>query len=109
VGGTIALLLSQGQRVGVLDLTNGEPTPLGSLEICARETANATAALGLTCAAISTFPIVVWLPISTAGARLGRRATAIASACVVCPVLGRHASRPRRSLGSSRCGDFGPS
>ena len=48
VGGTIALLLSQGQRVGVLDLTNGEPTPLGSLEIRARETANATAALGLT-------------------------------------------------------------
>jgi bacillithiol biosynthesis deacetylase BshB1 len=48
VGGTIALLLAQGQRVGVLDLTNGEPTPLGSPEIRQKETADATAVLGLT-------------------------------------------------------------
>src|SRR5213592_3533270 len=47
VGGTIALLLSQGHRVGVLDLTDGEPTPFGSPEIRARETAEATAVLGL--------------------------------------------------------------
>jgi N-acetylglucosamine malate deacetylase 1 len=46
-GGTIALLLSQGARVGVLDLTDGEPTPHGSPEIRAKETAAATAALGL--------------------------------------------------------------
>lgn len=48
VGGTIALLLAQGKRVGVLDLTDGEPTPHGSPEIRARETAAATQALGLT-------------------------------------------------------------
>src|SRR5882762_4204635 len=30
MGGTIALLLSQGARVGILDLTDGEPTPHGS-------------------------------------------------------------------------------
>lgn len=48
VGGTIALLLAQGYRVGVLELTNGEPTPHGSPEIRARETAEATAVLGLT-------------------------------------------------------------
>jgi bacillithiol biosynthesis deacetylase BshB1 len=47
VGGTIALLLTQGQRVGILDLTDGEPTPHGSPEIRARETAAATAVLGL--------------------------------------------------------------
>jgi bacillithiol biosynthesis deacetylase BshB1 len=47
-GGTIALLLSQGNRVGVLELTDGEPTPFGSPEIRARETAESTAVLGLT-------------------------------------------------------------
>jgi bacillithiol biosynthesis deacetylase BshB1 len=46
-GGAILLLKSQGARVGVLELTNGEPTPLGSPEIRARETEAATAVLGL--------------------------------------------------------------
>lgn len=47
LGGTILLLKEKGYRVGVVDLTNGEPTPLGSPEIRARETAEATARLGL--------------------------------------------------------------
>lgn len=47
LGGTILLLKSQGHRVGVVDLTNGEPTPLGSEEIRARETAEATRKMGL--------------------------------------------------------------
>jgi N-acetylglucosamine malate deacetylase 1 len=47
-GGTIALLLSQGARVGVLDLTDGEPTPHGNPETRRRETEAATAVLGLT-------------------------------------------------------------
>jgi bacillithiol biosynthesis deacetylase BshB1 len=47
MGGTIALLLSQGARVGVLDLTDGEPTPHGSPEIRRAETEAATAVLGL--------------------------------------------------------------
>jgi N-acetylglucosamine malate deacetylase 1 len=47
VGGAILLLKAQGARVGVLDLTNGEPTPHGSPEIRQRETAAATAVLGL--------------------------------------------------------------
>jgi bacillithiol biosynthesis deacetylase BshB1 len=46
-GGAILLLLAAGYRVGVLDLTDGEPTPHGSPEIRARETALATAVLGL--------------------------------------------------------------
>lgn len=47
MGGTIALMRAQGMKVGVLDLTDGEPTPRGTPEIRARETAAATAALGL--------------------------------------------------------------
>jgi bacillithiol biosynthesis deacetylase BshB1 len=46
-GGTILLLRAQGARVGVLDLTDGEPTPHGSPEIRRRETEAATAVLGL--------------------------------------------------------------
>jgi bacillithiol biosynthesis deacetylase BshB1 len=47
VGGTLLLLKAQGASVGILDLTNGEPTPHGSPEIRARETAAATAILGI--------------------------------------------------------------
>ena len=46
-GGAILALKSQGVCVGILDLTNGEPTPHGSVEIRQRETAAATAILGL--------------------------------------------------------------
>jgi bacillithiol biosynthesis deacetylase BshB1 len=47
LGGTILSCRAQGMRVGVLDLTDGEPTPFGSREIRARETAAATDVLGL--------------------------------------------------------------
>lgn len=47
VGGTILRSKSQGLRVGVIELTTGEPTPHGSLEIRARETAAATRVLQL--------------------------------------------------------------
>src|SRR5262245_34315043 len=46
-GGTIIQLKTQGARVGVLDLTDGEPTPHGSQELRRRETEAATAILGL--------------------------------------------------------------
>jgi bacillithiol biosynthesis deacetylase BshB1 len=46
-GGTILLLKAQGARVGVLDLSSGEPTPHGTVEIRQRETAAASAVLGL--------------------------------------------------------------
>jgi bacillithiol biosynthesis deacetylase BshB1 len=48
VGGIIAVSLRQNLRVGVVDLTSGEPTPQGSLEIRRRETQKATELLGLT-------------------------------------------------------------
>jgi bacillithiol biosynthesis deacetylase BshB1 len=47
MGGAIVKLIGEGWRVGVLDLTSGEPTPHGSPETRRRETAAATAALGL--------------------------------------------------------------
>lgn len=46
-GGTILRLQQEGKRVGVLDLTSGEPTPHGTPELRVKETAAATAALGL--------------------------------------------------------------
>src|SRR5512135_856774 len=46
MGGTIVRLIGQGWRIGILDLTSGEPTPLGSPERRAEETAAATVALG---------------------------------------------------------------
>ena len=46
MGGAILKFQADGLRVGILDLTNGEPTPHGSLEIRAEETAAANARLG---------------------------------------------------------------
>ncbi len=48
MGGTIARMIDAGWRVGVLDLTSGEPTPHGSESIRREETAAATDALRLT-------------------------------------------------------------
>jgi len=46
MGGTIVKLIKQGWKLGILDLTDGEPTPLGTRERRAHETAAANAALG---------------------------------------------------------------
>ena len=48
VGGTILAHLAAGKTVGVVDLTDGEPTPHGDPATRARETAAATDLLGLT-------------------------------------------------------------
>ena len=47
VGGTILSLKAHGARVGILDLTDGEPTPHGSPEIRRRETDAASTVLGI--------------------------------------------------------------
>lgn len=47
MGGAICKLLASGQQVGVLDLTNGEPTPHGSVERREEETRAATRELNL--------------------------------------------------------------
>jgi N-acetylglucosamine malate deacetylase 1 len=46
-GGTLAKLVRQGYRVGMIDLTSGEPTPRGSPEIRATESEAARAILGV--------------------------------------------------------------
>jgi bacillithiol biosynthesis deacetylase BshB1 len=46
-GGAILKLIARGWQVGVLDLTDGEPTPHGSLELRAAETGQASQILGL--------------------------------------------------------------
>ena len=46
MGGTILRLRSQGWKVGILDLTSGEPTPLGTLETRRAETSAANEILG---------------------------------------------------------------
>ena len=48
MGGTIARMIDHGWRVGVLDLTSGEPTPHGSESLRRDETAKATEVLQLT-------------------------------------------------------------
>ena len=46
-GGTLAKLVKQGYRVGIFDLTSGEPTPRGSDEIRQREAEEARKILGV--------------------------------------------------------------
>ncbi|MFO0795990.1 MAG: PIG-L family deacetylase [Gemmataceae bacterium] len=45
-GGTIAKLVKQGYKVGMADLTSGEPTPRGSLDTRKKEAETARVALG---------------------------------------------------------------
>ncbi len=47
MGGTIARLARQGHQVHLIDMTNGEPTPFGSVEIRAKESAEAARILGV--------------------------------------------------------------
>jgi bacillithiol biosynthesis deacetylase BshB1 len=47
MGGSIIRLVSQGHKVHLLDMTNGEPTPLGTPEKRAVEAANAAKILGV--------------------------------------------------------------
>jgi bacillithiol biosynthesis deacetylase BshB1 len=46
-GGTLAKLVRQGYKVGIFDLTTGEPTPRGTEETRAREAASAREILGV--------------------------------------------------------------
>src|ERR1700679_2142498 len=47
MGGTIARLVRQGHKLHLVDMTNGEPTPHGSVGIRAKESAAAAAVLGV--------------------------------------------------------------
>jgi bacillithiol biosynthesis deacetylase BshB1 len=47
MGGSIVRLKSQGHKVHLVDMTNGEPTPHGSVEARAKEAANAARIMGV--------------------------------------------------------------
>ncbi len=47
MGATIAKMTAAGRRVAIVDLTNGEPTPHGSVEVRAAESARAAEILGV--------------------------------------------------------------
>src|SRR4051812_40708607 len=47
MGGTIVKLARQGHKVHIVDMTNGEPTPRGTPEIRARESAAAAKVMGV--------------------------------------------------------------
>src|SRR3954452_16141252 len=47
MGGTVAKLAKQGHAVHLVDMTNGEPTPFGSVETRAKESAAAAKVLGV--------------------------------------------------------------
>ncbi len=48
MGGTVIKMIQEGYRVGILDLTSGEPTPHGSESIRRQETERATTVLNVT-------------------------------------------------------------
>lgn len=56
MGGTVARLLDDGWRVGILDLTNGEPTPMGTVEKRVAESKEAARLLGITERVTLDFP-----------------------------------------------------
>ena len=47
MGGTIVRLVQQGHKVHIVDMTNGEPTPHGSVETARRKSAAAAKILGV--------------------------------------------------------------
>lgn len=48
MGGTVARLTAEGARIAIVDLTDGEPTPHGTVEMRAKEAAEAARILGVT-------------------------------------------------------------
>ncbi len=97
-------LKADGFRVGVLDLTDGEPTPFGTVEIRARETAAASAVLGL------DWRENLGLPNRSVEATLGARAKLATvfrrekPRWLFAPLLGRLSSRPCRGHATDRGG-----
>src|SRR5215471_1382476 len=47
MGGSIIRLAGQGHKVHLIDMTNGEPTPFGSVETRAKEAAAAAKVMGV--------------------------------------------------------------
>ena len=91
--GAILKFKEEGAKVGVLDLTSGEPTPFGTLEKRAAETAAATKILGLDWRENLGLPNRSLEPTLEARRAAGDRHSPDAAEMAVCAVLGRCASR----------------
>ena len=96
MAGTILKLKAEGRTVGVLDLTSGEPTPFGSPETRIKETAAATAILGLDWRENLGLPNRSLQATLDARAAAGRHLSPDAAAMDLRPLLDRRPSRPRR-------------
>lgn len=53
MAGAIMMMLASGKKVGILDLTNGEPTPHGTPELRQQETDAASKVMGISWRMIS--------------------------------------------------------
>ena len=95
MAGAILRAKAEGMRVGILDLTSGEPTPHGTPEIRARETAAATEILGVDWRENLGLPNRKLEHTLEARALIGRCVSSRAAAIDLCPLLGRLASRSR--------------
>ena len=104
MAGAILQYKADGYRVGVLDLTDGEPTPFGSLEIRARETAAATKILGLDWRGNLGLPNRSLRSHARSPAAAGRRVSPAQAAAAVRALLGRRPSRPRGRRRTDRSG-----
>jgi GlcNAc-PI de-N-acetylase len=102
MGGALVRFKSQGLKVGVLDLTSGEPTPHGSPELRAKETAAATAILQLDWRENLGLPNRSLQP--TLEAAIGRGVSASAADDDFFAILDRRASRPRGGDRANRSG-----
>ena len=104
MGGAILKFKKEGRRVGILDLTSGEPTPHGTPEIRKRETAAATAILGIDWRENLGLPNRSLEADDRKPREAGRRDSPAAAAVVVRAVLGRCPSRSHRGDRARRCG-----
>ena len=104
MAGAILKFKAEGLAVGVLDLTSGEPTPRGTPEIRARETAAATEILGLDWRENLDLPNRSLEPTPRSPRPARRRLPPDASPMDLRPLLDRRPSRPRRGHGADRGG-----
>ena len=101
MAGAILKYKADGYRVGVLDLTDGEPTPFGSRRNPRAETAAATKILGARLARQSRAAEPQLAGDFGSAAPVGRSVPAVAAQVVVRTLLGR---RPSGSRGRGRAG-----
>ncbi|GAB6185819.1 bacillithiol biosynthesis deacetylase BshB1 [Thermopirellula anaerolimosa] len=85
MGGAILKMKAEGLRVGILDLTDGEPTPFGSKEIRRRETEAATQILGLDWRSNLGLPNRSLEPTLEARAKLAGVLRTTRANCIFCP------------------------